>query len=160
MEYEVQVKQLSTQPIAVVRRRANREGLSKAVTDACGTVWNIVRAQKIAAGRNVAVYLDGAITLEAGVEVHAPFAGYGNVVSSGTPAGTVATTAHFGPYNQLGKAHSAIRQWCADRGCRLAGPNWEIYGHWVDEWNSDPSKIRTDVFYLLEAGPPGRRDNP
>ena len=38
------------------------------------------------------------------------------------------------------------------RRCRLAlaGPNWEIYGHWVDEWNRDPSKIRTDVFYLIK----------
>jgi hypothetical protein len=35
----------------------------------------------------------------------------------------------------------------------LAGPNWEVYGHWQDEWNSDPSKIRTDVFYLLVADP-------
>jgi len=155
MGYQVQVEQLSTQPIAVVRRRVNREGLSKAVTDACGTVCSILRAQKIPVGRNVAVYLDSAITLEAGVELYAPFAGSGNVVSSGTPAGTVAVTVHFGPYNQLGQAHAAIRRWCADRGCRLAGPNWEVYGHWVDEWNEDASKIRTDVFYLLEAGPPG-----
>jgi hypothetical protein len=35
----------------------------------------------------------------------------------------------------------------------LAGPNWEIYGHWIDEWNSDPTKICTDVFYLI--GPIG-----
>ena len=31
------------------------------------------------------------------------------------------------------------------------GPSWEIYGHWRDEWNRDPSKIRTDVFYLLAS---------
>jgi hypothetical protein len=24
-----------------------------------------------------------------------------------------------------------------------------VYGHWKDEWNSDPTKIITDVFYLL-----------
>ena len=35
-------------------------------------------------------------------------------------------------------------------GHTLAGPNWEIYGHWVDEWNRDPTKIRTEVFYLLK----------
>jgi effector-binding domain-containing protein len=153
MKYEVQIKQLGTQPLAVVRRRVSREDLSKAVTGGCGTVWDVVRAQKIAAGRHVAVYLDcldGAITLEVGVEVHAPFAGSGDVVGSGTPAGSVATTAHVGPYNRLGEAHAAIRQWCSDHDRKLAGPNWEIYGHWLDEWNSDPSKIRTDVFYLLE----------
>jgi hypothetical protein len=40
---------------------------------------------------------------------------------------------------------------CRDNGYALAGPNWEVYGHWKDEWNSDPTKICTDVFYLLVA---------
>ena len=46
-------------------------------------------------------------------------------------------------------AHQAIRDWCASHGYEPAGPNWEIYGHWLDAWNTDPSSIRTDVFYLL-----------
>jgi hypothetical protein len=25
-----------------------------------------------------------------------------------------------------------------------------VYGHWQEVWNSDPTKIRTDVFYLLD----------
>ena len=41
--------------------------------------------------------------------------------------------------------------WCRNNGYALTGPNWEIYGHWKDEWNSDPAKIATDVFYLLDA---------
>ena len=32
-----------------------------------------------------------------------------------------------------------------------AGPNWEVYGHWLAAWNDDPSQIRTDVFYLLRS---------
>jgi effector-binding domain-containing protein len=62
----------------------------------------------------------------------------------------VATTVHFGPYQRLGDAHAAIRQWCAEQGHALMGTCWEIYGHWEEIWNSDPSKIRTDVFHLLE----------
>jgi effector-binding domain-containing protein len=103
------------------------------------------------AGRHVAVYLDDQINLEVGAEVDAPFAGHGEVVGSATPSGPVATTTHYGPYRQLGEAHEAIRRWCASKGYRLAGPSWEVYGHWEDEWNSDPTKIRTDVFYLLAA---------
>ena len=61
---------------------------------------------------------------------------------------------HFGPYNRLGEAHQAIRDWCANHGYSLAGPNWEIYGHWLDAWNADPGQIRTDVFYLLSPGGP------
>jgi effector-binding domain-containing protein len=81
--------------------------------------------------------------------VAAPFPGCGEVVGSATPAGLVAATTHYGPYGQLGAAHEGIRRWCGQNGYTLAGPNWEVYGHWNDEWNRDPTKITTDVFYLL-----------
>jgi hypothetical protein len=150
MEYNIRLEQLGSHLLAVVRRRARPQELAKVVVDACGTVWGVVRAQQIpGAGRHVAVYLDGQINLEVGVELDTPFAGYGEVVGSATPAGLVAATTHYGPYGQLHKAHDAIRSWCRDHDYTLAGPNWEIYGHWQDEWNTDPAKICTDVFYLL-----------
>lgn len=37
-------------------------------------------------------------------------------------------------------------------GVELLGPFEEagdVYGHWQDSWNRDPSLIRTDVFYQL-----------
>ena len=152
MEYDIRVERLSSRPLAVVRRRASLPELSKVIPDACGTVWNVVRAQMVpGAGRHVALYWDDEFNLEVGVELEAPFGGHGEVIGSATPAGTVATAVHFGPYNQLPVAHQAIRRWCADHGYALAGPYWEIYGHWIHEWCDDPSKIRTDVFYLLKA---------
>jgi effector-binding domain-containing protein len=134
----------------VVRRKASLQELGKVIPDACGLVWNVMRTQKVpGAGRHVALYLDDEFNLEVGVELDAPFAGHGEVVSSAIPAGTVATAVHFGPYQQLPLAHQAIRRWCADHGHILDGRNWDIYGHWLDEWCDDPSKIRTDVFYLM-----------
>ena len=153
MKYVVRLEQLGGRPLAVVHRRAAAHELSKIVPDACGTVWNVIRSQKVAgAGRHVAVYLDCQINLEVGVELDGPFSGHGEVVVSSTPAGLVATTTHFGPYQQLHGAHDAIRRWCSANGHALAGPNWEVYGHWNDEWNSDPTKICTDVFYLMADG--------
>ena len=154
MEYDVRLEQLSNRPLAVVRRRAGLQELSTVVPDACGAVWSVVRSQQVTgAGRHVAVYLDDQINLEIGVELDAnasaTFAGYGEVVGSATPPGPVATTTHYGPYGQLHAAHEAIRLWCGKDGHTLAGPSWEIYGHWKDEWNSDPSKICTDIYYLL-----------
>jgi effector-binding domain-containing protein len=72
-------------------------------------------------------------------------------VRSATPAGAVASTTHSGPYAGLGAAHDAVHRWCQAHDHRLAGPNWEIYGHWLREWDADPSRIRTDVYYLLSA---------
>jgi hypothetical protein len=103
-----------------VRRRASQPELAKVIPDACGTIWGVVRAQKIAgAGRHVALYWDDVINLEVGVELEAPFAGHGEVVGSATPAGAVATAVHFGPYHRLHDAHQAIRQWCANLGYTL-----------------------------------------
>jgi effector-binding domain-containing protein len=147
--YAVEVRRLESVPLAVVRRLARASDLSRVVPESCGLVWNAVRAQQVPAGRHVAIYWDGSIRLEVGVELHGPFAEDGEVVRSGTPAGAVACTTHFGPYGGLGAAHDAVRQWCDANNHRLAGPKWEIYGHWQPEWNSDPSRIRTDVYYLL-----------
>jgi hypothetical protein len=70
-----------------------------------------VRAQQAKAGRHVAIYWDGAIRLEVGVELFGPFAEQGEVVRSATPAGAVASATHLGPYSGLGAAHDAVRQW-------------------------------------------------
>ncbi len=152
--YDVRVENLAATPLAVLRHRASRRELSKLVTEGCGRVWKFVRARGIPAGRHVALYLDAAINLEVGVEAFAPFEDAEDVVASATPAGTAATAVHLGPYGGLGVAHEAIRRWCADNEYELAGPSWEIYGHWEDAWNSDPSRIRTDIFYQVAPRKP------
>jgi effector-binding domain-containing protein len=145
----VQLQQLPSIPLAVIRRQAKQSELSRLVPELCGLVWNEVRAQQAKAGRNVALYWDGAIRLEVGVEILGPFTGHGEVVLSGTPAGAVASATHIGPYSGLGAAHNAIHQWCKANNHTLAGPSWEIYGHWQPEWNTNPSLIRTDICYQL-----------
>ena len=147
--YAVQLQRLESVALAVVRRQANASELARVVPQCCGVVWETVRAQQAQAGRHVAIYWDRSIRLEVGVELHGEFVDQGTVVHSATPAGAVASVTHYGPYGGLGAAHDAVRRWCEDNQHRLAGPNWEIYGHWQREWNDDPSLIRTDVYYLL-----------
>jgi NAD(P)-dependent dehydrogenase (short-subunit alcohol dehydrogenase family) len=45
----------------------------------------------------------------------------------------------------IGDAHDAVHQQAAAHGRELAGPRWEIYGH----WREDPSELETEVFWLL-----------
>src|SRR4051794_4740992 len=138
MEYVIRLEQLSSRPLAVVRRRAGSQELSRVVPDACGTVWRVIRSQQVTgAGRHVAVYLDGQINLEVGVELDAPFAGYGDVVGSATPPGPVATTTHYGPYGQLDQAHQAIQARGRCNGYALAGPPWGVFGQWSDGRDPD-----------------------
>ena len=75
----------------------------------------------------------------------APFENGGGLTCSATPAGPVATVAHFGPHNEMHKGYDALFKWCNEHGRILAGPFWEIYGDWED----DPAKLRTDVYCLL-----------
>ena len=96
--------------------------------------------------QNVMLYKDDVPNVEVGVLAAGPFAPTGNVIASELPGGDVATTTHRGPYAELGAAHQAIHDWCEARGRRLAGPRWEIYGHWTD----DPDALETEVFYLLD----------
>ena len=149
VSYQVQLQQVSPVPVAVVRRQARPADLATLVPEGCGRVWGFLRAQQLKGGRNIAIYWDGSIRLEVGAECEQELPGGGEIVRSATPAGPAATVAHFGPYGRLGAAHTAIQQWCLTHDRRLAGPSWEIYGHWQREWDSAPSLIRTDIFYLL-----------
>jgi effector-binding domain-containing protein len=96
----------------------------------------------------LALYLDDGF-VEVGAEVSEPFTGNERIHCSRLPGGVVATTVHFGPYGRLADAHAAIREWGAANGHRFSGTSWEIYGHWEESWNTNPAKIRTDVFHLL-----------
>jgi len=149
----VRAVQVAGVPLAVYRRQARPADLTRIIPECCGLVWNALKAQGVRGGRHVALYWDfgDTIRLEVGAEVDVPFAEQGDLVRSATPAGLVASVTHLGPYGGLKGAHDALHDWCKAEGHRLAGPSWEIYGHWQPEWDADPSRIRTDVFYLLKS---------
>ncbi|MDB6007539.1 MAG: Bacterial transcription activator, effector binding domain [Prosthecobacter sp.] len=154
MRHSIELTRSEVIHTAVIRSRVPQKELSRFVPAACGEVWNFIRSAGLPKpGRHVAVYLDHQGTVEVGAEVSEPFTGNERVQCSQLPAGQVATTVQLGPYSGLGEAHAAIRQFCTAQDYRLSGVSWEIYGHWDESWNSDSSKIRTDVFYLLQNAP-------
>jgi effector-binding domain-containing protein len=151
MRYQIELTNSKSIHTAVIRSRVPAKELARFVPAACGEVWSFIRSAGLPRpGRHVALYLDAQGSVEVGAEVLEPFTGNDRVHCSQLPAGRVVTTIHFGPYAALSDAHAAIHKWCAEnrRGC--PGVSWELYGHWEESWNSDSSKIRTDVFYLLD----------
>gem|GEM_PF-2654992 len=48
-------------------------------------------------------------------------------------------------HSGLRGAHDALQAWCKSTHQALAGPSWEVYGH----WSKDPALLRTDTYYLL-----------
>ncbi len=99
-------------------------------------------------GQNIFIYrdcTDDQLTVDFCVGATAPFAPVGAVLPLYTPRGLTAMTTLQGDYSGLGAANAAISAWCRAHKRTLAGPSWEVYGHWYE----DPAQLRTDVYYLL-----------
>ena len=141
----------------MIRGRVSPLHLSRVVPESCGAVWRVLQAQGLRGGRNVALYWDDAIRLEAGVEFDGAFTEQDGVIRSSTPPGLVAAITHRGPYSTLGAAHEALLGWLHAHGHRRLGPRWEICGHWQAAWDADPTQIVTEVCYLVAPGTPVER---
>jgi effector-binding domain-containing protein len=135
----VQLKQVPEQPIAVVRGRATIANLPTRIRELFDQFYAGFKGK---GGLNIVLYpgdVAGEFEIACGVQLEEG----GN---ASTPAGAVATTVYMGPYDQMKSAHHAIHQWVRENGRQIAGPSWEVYGHWSD----DPAKLRTDIYYLLK----------
>jgi effector-binding domain-containing protein len=150
VEYQVAVETAAEQLVAACRQRTRFKMISREIGDLLSRPWAFLKehSELRRDGHNVAIYWDekGAGSIEVGVQVVAGFAETSEVLCSATPAGPVARTSHFGPYNQLGPAHEAVRKWCKQNQRQFVMPFWEVYG----DWDDNPAKLRTDVFYLLK----------
>lgn len=158
MQYEVQLCNVSAQPIAAACGEGESGKIVPQLFVLLDEVWKFLHSnpQINNRGLNVFLYYSDAINnraqvphiipIVAGVLVEAPFESVGKVVCSATPSGKVATVTHIGPYEKLFEAHTAVQKWCEEKNHPIVGINWELYDH----WNENPSELRTDVFYLLE----------
>src|SRR5262245_1599034 len=150
MDYKVEIAQVMEHLIAAARQRTTFKRIAAEIGRLLESPWALIRQQPELRkdGHNVAIYwnAEGEGSIEVGVQIVRRFDDTETVVCSKTPAGRVAITTHFGEYSDLGPAHDAVCTWCKQNGYKLAGPFWEIYGDWED----DPLKRRTDVYYLLQ----------
>jgi effector-binding domain-containing protein len=146
--YDVRTEQAGPRSLAAVHATTNGQQLVADMMRGLDMVWPMLREQGVRTGHNVVVYYEGVgggFDIDAGVEVFTEFADQGEVRHVSTPAGEVATTAHFGEYSDVDGAYTALDDWCAASGRRVAGIRWEVYGDWAD----DPALRRTDVYFLL-----------
>ena len=95
--------------------------------------------------QNVMLYKDDTPSVEIGVLAPRRFTPHGRVILSQLPGGRAATAVHRGDYGQLGRTHRAVGDYIEGQGLGIAGPRWEIYGH----WHEDPAQLETEVYWLL-----------
>jgi len=148
----VSLIETAARPTVVVARQTTWREFASLWRPMLDEVYAAVRpagAARVPSGedrwQNVMLYKDDVPNVEVGVLASAPFSGAGQVISSALPAGMAALATHRGPYAGLDLSHRAVRDWCAVHGHQIAGPRWEIYGH----WREDPSELETEIYYLL-----------
>ena len=150
--YEVHEVVVPARAVAGVRARVARGRVGQEFGRHLDLVYAAGRAGAVRLdGQNIFIYraVSGdLLTVDFCVGVLAPFDAAGAVVPLETPHGVAATTTHVGDYGRLGEANVAIRDWCRANDRRLAGPSWEVYGHWT----ADAAQLRTDVYHLLQEG--------
>jgi AraC family transcriptional regulator len=154
MEYSVSRKELTPQPVLVVRRRVRREELAATIGAELPKVFHHAQQRGIAiAGYPITRYLDtsmGLVTLETGMRVTAHSGewvageGEGDVLAETLPGGPAAVTIHSGPYDGLQVAYAAIEEWIAANGFHPAGAPWEAYLNDPAD-HSDPQDWKTEV---------------
>jgi len=139
-------------PTAVIARTTTWEEFPTLWGRLLDEVYGFVRGRAdLATGegserwQNVMLYKDDRPDVEVGVLAARAFEPEGSVISSALPGGEAATAIHRGDYARLGATHDAVRAHVAAQGRQLAGPRWEIYGH----WREDPSELETEIFWLL-----------
>jgi effector-binding domain-containing protein len=152
MTHEIVIETVAARPLAAVRRRVRIGEVSTSWRQPLDQVWAFLRRHQglRTDGHNIFLYHHPAdredpMDVNFGVEITGPFEGEGEVVFAETPAGTVASTVHVGPYDRLREAHDAVHAWRAAQGRSFAGVSWEIYGDPSD----DPTSFEVRVIYLL-----------
>lgn len=156
--YDVQIQTVKPHLLAAVQGIAHGGNLVPQLFQLLDKVWKFLKANPAVKNEGLNVFLyngepgndllhnGSGLPVVAGVIVPNRFPDAGELKCLATPAGRVTTVTHIGPYEKLPEVHAAVRDWCQSNRRKMAGPSWELYGH----WNEDVQKLRTDIFYLLD----------
>lgn len=156
MTYSITKKELSPQPVLVVRRRVKRSEIASTIAEVLPRVFLYAQQNGIAlAGLPFTRYVEagpGMLTIEPGMRVAAagqgPSPGGAEVVLDKLPGGPAAATMHVGPYDNLHDAYVAIEEWMKAEGLVAGGAPWESYVTDPGEY-PNPADWKTEVFWPL-----------
>jgi effector-binding domain-containing protein len=150
MPYDVQVKEVAAQQVAIVRRRTSMAAISKDIAEAFTELGEAVAGAGVQMTGPPFMVMHDVIDeetdgdVELAFPVATPFEATGDVRCEELPAATVAWAIHRGPYDQVGTAYHTITGWVQEHGHEIAGPPREIY-------LTDPGETPDPADYLTEV---------
>jgi AraC family transcriptional regulator len=155
MAYSITRKELSPQPVLIVRRRVKRSEIAATIGEALPHIFLYAQQNGIALdGLPFTRYVEmgpGLVTMEPGMRVTGPLpSGDGEIIAAMLPGGPAATTIHAGPYDKLSDAYAAMEQWMETEGLVAAGAPWESYLNDPSDY-PDPKDWKTEIFWPLAS---------
>ena len=170
MSYSIAKKELTPQPVLIVRRRVPRSGIAAAIGESLPHIFVFAQKHAIAlTGHPLTRYQQtgpGLLTIEPAMRIAASDQkpnvidpawtqtsgadeGTGQVIAETLPGGPAAVTMHTGPYDKLQDAYAALETWIEAQGLQPAGPPWESYI--TDPGDvPDPKDWKTEVFWPVK----------
>jgi AraC-like DNA-binding protein/effector-binding domain-containing protein len=159
MTYDVVQKDLTTQPVLVVRKRVKRSDIAATIGSVLPGIFQYAQQRGLAlSGHPFTRYIEmgpGMVTMEPGMRVTGgagspSSAGSEGVVEDALPGGTAASTIHAGTYETLPEAYAALEVWIESHGLQSAGVPWEEYITDPAD-HPDPKDWRTEVLWPVRS---------
>ena len=153
MPYDAQVTEATPQLVAAAKVHTNLSKIGADISAGFGSLMMALGREGIApSGAPLIVYhdvideeTDGDI--EICVPVNDAISGHADVYSRELEGGSMATTVHHGPYEQIAPAYHTLTGWISEHGHDIIGPPREIYLN--DPQMVPPEELLTQVEFPI-----------
>ncbi len=153
MPYEIEVLETSPQLVAATRIHTSLRRIGNDIGAGFGSLMQALGSERVTpSGPPLIVYhevideeTEGDI--EICVPIAAEFSGNEDVYGRELEGGSMATTIHRGPYEQIAPAYHTVTGWISEHGHEIAGPPREIYLN--DPQTVAPEELLTRVEFPI-----------
>ena len=148
-----EIKDQPERPTLSVRARAAVQDLPQLFGQTYGALMQYMSEMGAQpAGEPFAAYYNldmQNLDVEIGFPVSRPLPDRGEIQSGALPAGKFASTVHIGPYNTVGLAYEALKQYAKENGYEPTGVVYEFYFSGPE---TPPEAIQTQIVLPLKNG--------
>jgi effector-binding domain-containing protein len=153
--YAVQVRAAGPQPVAGIRDTVPTSDLVQFFADACREIHAYLSEIGVAVtGPPLSIWhsspgeIPHGFDVETCIPVEHGVPARGRIRPGELAAGTIASTVHEGPYDDMGAAFDAVWSWIEAEGHEPAGPPRDVVLVGPDQ-TDDPAEFRTAIVYPI-----------
>jgi effector-binding domain-containing protein len=149
----IEIRKMPAGFALVIRHTSTSDALTEDLTQIIAEIWTAYRERVHPEGPPFMRYLsfqaNGEIEIEAGIRCADVHVASGRIQCIDVPEMMAVSVSHFGSYDEMGEAHTALGAYVREHRLETAGPIMELY---VTDPANEPnvSKWRTDVLWPVK----------